>query len=169
MIFGSGDFKYEVVEDWGTLPSGYELIQVAGVAVDSDDRVYAFNRSDHKMVVFESDGTFIKAWEETFKVPHGIRIGPDGNIYLADQGSHLVLKYAPDETLILSLGNPDQPSDTGKRGDGFLVEKPAGPFNQPTGVAVNSEGDIFVSDGYANCSTFWNFISFYCSFYNRTI
>ncbi|MEE2885752.1 MAG: peptidyl-alpha-hydroxyglycine alpha-amidating lyase family protein [Chloroflexota bacterium] len=151
MIFGSGDFKYEVVEDWGTLPSGYELVQVAGVAVDSDDRVYAFNRSDHKMVVFESDGTFIKAWKETFNVPHGIRIGPDGNIYLADQGSHLVLKYAPDETLILSLGNPDQPSDTGKRGDGFLVEKPAGPFNQPTGVAVNSEGDIFVSDGYGNC------------------
>ena len=133
MIFGSGDFKYEVVEDWGTLPSGYELVQ-------------------------ESDGTFIKAWKETFNVPHGMRIGPDGNIYLADQGSHLVLKYAPDETLILKLGNPDQPSDTGKTqiapasgGDGFLVEKPGSPFNQPTGVAVNSDGDIFVSDGYGNC------------------
>ena len=151
MPFGSGDFTYEVVEGWGDLPSGYELFQVAGVAVDSDDRVYAFNRSAHKLIVFDRDGGFLKAWKDTFEVPHGMRIGPDGSIFLVDQGSHVVLKYSPDEELLMTLGNHGQPSDTGYTSDHKVVERAAGPFNNPTGVAISGSGDIFVSDGYGNC------------------
>ncbi len=151
MPFGSGDFRYEVVEGWPTLPSGHELFQVAGVAVDAEDRVYAFNRSDHKLIVFDRDGGFIKAWGESFTIPHGMHIAPDGSIFLADQGSHVILKYSPDEELLMTLGNRDQPSDTGYSSDHKVVERAAGPFNNPTGVAVSSAGDIFVSDGYGNC------------------
>ena len=151
MPFGSGDFTYEVVEGWGELPAGYELFQVAGVAVDTDDRVYAFNRGDHKLIVFDGDGSFVKAWKDTFSIPHGMRIGPDGSIFLVDQGSHVVLKYSPDEELLMTLGNRDQPSDTGYSLEHKVVEWPAGPFNNPTGVVVSDAGDIFVSDGYGNC------------------
>ena len=150
MTFGSGDFRYEVVKGWGDLPTGYKLFQVAGVAVDADDRVFAYNRSDHKLIVFDRDGGFVKAWKNTTSVPHGMRIGPDGNIYLVDQASHVVLKYSTDEELLLTLGNRDQPSDTGYAENG-VVERAAGPFNTPTGVTVNSAGEIFVSDGYGNC------------------
>ena len=151
MSFGSGDFTYELVEGWGDLPSGYELFQVAGVAVDADDRVYAFNRSDHKLIVFGRDGGFVKAWKDTFTTPHGMRIAPDGSIFLVDQGSHVVLKYSPDEELLMTLGNPDQPSDTGYSMEHKVVERAAGPFNNPTGVVISDAGDIFVSDGYGNC------------------
>ena len=151
MPFGSGDFTYEVVEGWGDLPSGYELFQVAGVAVDADDRVYAFNRSAHKLIVFDRDGGFIKAWKDTFEIPHGMRIGPDGSVFLVDQGSHVVLKYSPDEELLMTLGNRGQPSNTGYTNDHKVVERAAGPFNNPTGVAISASGDIFVSDGYGNC------------------
>ncbi len=150
MPFGSGEFTYEVVEGWGDLPSGYELFQVAGVAVDADDRVYAFNRSTHKLIVFDRDGGFVKAWKDTFEVPHGMRIGPDGSIFLVDQGSHVVLKYSPDEELLMTLGNRGQPSDTGYI-EHRVVKRAAGPFNNPTGVAISDSGDIFVSDGYGNC------------------
>ena len=39
---GTGDFVYELVPDWAKLPDGWKLTQVAAVAVDKDDNVYAF-------------------------------------------------------------------------------------------------------------------------------
>ena len=150
MAYGSGEYTYELDEGWGKLPDGYEFHQVAGIAVDKDDQVYLFNRSSHQIMVLDREGNFVKAWGETFSNPHGIHIGGDGNVYLADRDAHVVLKYSPDERLLLTLGTRDQPSDTGAS-ERFLVEKPGGPFNLPTGVAVNDDGDIFVSDGYGNC------------------
>src|SRR5690349_8630457 len=43
-MLGDGRFKYEVKADWGKLPDGWELKDVAAVAVDKQDRVYVFNR-----------------------------------------------------------------------------------------------------------------------------
>ena len=34
----------------------------------------------------------------------------------------------------------------------YTIKRMAGPFNRPTDVALNSKGDIFVSDGYGNCA-----------------
>ena len=150
MPFGSGDFTYEVQEGWAKLPEGYEFHQVAGVAVDEHDQVYMFNRGDHKMVVFDRDGNLVRTWRDVFVHPHGMRIGPDGNIYFADQKAHVVLKFSPDEELLLTLGTRDQPSDTGYDPVLKTIERAAGPFNNPTGVAVAENGDIFVSDGYGN-------------------
>src|SRR5690349_19111458 len=47
MIVGESAFRYEVVEGWEQLPSGWFHGDVAGVATDSQDRVYVFNRSEH--------------------------------------------------------------------------------------------------------------------------
>ena len=59
---GSGKFTYEVVEGWETLPEGYSWNEVAAVAVDANDRVYAFNRGPNPMIVFDSDGNFLSSW-----------------------------------------------------------------------------------------------------------
>ena len=54
------------------------------------------------------------------------------------------------------LGTKDKPSDTGYRDVRDLFERIASirrggpPFNRPTGVALSSSGDIYVSDGYGN-------------------
>ena len=61
---GSGKFTYEVVEGWETLPEGYSWNEVAAVAVDANDRVYAFNRGPNPMIVFDSDGNFLSSWGE---------------------------------------------------------------------------------------------------------
>ncbi len=150
MAYGSGDYVYDLAEDWGRLPEGYEFNQVAGVAVDKDDNVYLFNRSSHQMMVFDRGGGFIKAWSQTFSNPHGVHIGPDGNIYVADRDAHVVQKYSPDEELLLTLGTRGQSSDTGYGAEDRVVHQAAGPFNLPTGVAVTESGDMFVSDGYGN-------------------
>ena len=61
---GSGEYTYELVEGWAKLPEGWKFTQVAAVAVDEDDFVYAFNRSPHPVIVFDPDGNFVRSWGE---------------------------------------------------------------------------------------------------------
>ncbi len=138
-VVGEGKFTYEVAEGWGELPEGWKFTQVAGIAVDSQDRVYVFNRSEHPMIIFDRDGKFINSWGEgVFDNAHGIHIEADEYIYLADSGDHTVRKFTLDGELLMTLGTEDRPG-----GDGA-------PFNKPTDVAVSSSGEIYVSDGYGN-------------------
>ncbi len=59
-IVGSGMLLFEPVENWEKLPPGWEFIDVAGVAVDSKDNVYVFNRSEHPVIVFDREGSFLR-------------------------------------------------------------------------------------------------------------
>src|SRR5207244_13038991 len=63
-VVGSGMLLFTPVENWEKLPSGWEFIDVAGVAVDSKDNVYVFNRSEHPVMVFDRDGNFMRSWGE---------------------------------------------------------------------------------------------------------
>jgi hypothetical protein len=61
MIVGSGHFKYRVNAEWAKLPDGWSFKEVATVGVDSQDRVYVFNRGEHPMMVFDREGNFYGA------------------------------------------------------------------------------------------------------------
>ncbi len=135
MVYGSGDYRYEVVEGWGQIP---QLGLASGVACDSQDRVYVFNRSPNPaMLVFERDGRFIGSWGEAlFKTPHGIWISPDDEIYTTDTEDHTVRKFSLSGELLQTLGTVDAPGSPGQ------------PFNQPTRAVLSQSGEIYVSDGY---------------------
>lgn len=136
---GSGELSYEVVEAWGELPEGWSFTQVAGVAVDSNDRVYVFNRSPHPVIVLNRNGNFLTSWGEgVFKRPHGIYITQDDYVYCVDDGNHTVRKFTLDGKLLLTLGMEDQPGENGA------------PFNRPTNATLSPSGEIYVSDGYVN-------------------
>ena len=91
VVLGSGEHRYRVVENWARLPDGWNLTDVAAVAVDSKDRVYVFNRGAHPMVVLDRDGSFIKSWGEgLFRRAHGLHIDRDDNLYCTDDGDHTV-------------------------------------------------------------------------------
>jgi DNA-binding beta-propeller fold protein YncE len=151
MTYAIGSRKYEVDEGWGRMPDGYEIFRAAGVAVDGDDRVYVFNRSAHNVIVFDREGDMITAWDRDFIEPHAATVDRNGNIYLVDRDTHVIEKFTLDGELLLTLGNRNQPSDTGGTELGQLVKKIGAPNNKPTGVAVAPNGTIFVSDGYQNC------------------
>ena len=71
-------FVLEEAEGWAQLPAGWKLGEVPGIAVDSQDRVFAFCRSQNPVVIFHQDGRFLASWGEgMFVRPHGILIGPD--------------------------------------------------------------------------------------------
>ena len=73
-----GDRTYIHDSSWGKLPTGYEFTQVAGVAVDGNDNVYVFNRSQHKLMVFSRKGELVKVWERPFAQPHGAHVDKNG-------------------------------------------------------------------------------------------
>ncbi|MCH7990518.1 MAG: hypothetical protein IID46_15360, partial [Planctomycetes bacterium] len=150
--FGSGAFTYEVVENWDQLPEGWSFVEAVGVAADSQNRVYVFNRGEHPLIVFDSEGNFLQSWGEgKFVRPHGIWIGPDDMLYLSDDQDHTVRKFTPDGELILTLGTSGKPSDTGVQDCDFRTIKQAGPpFNLPTNLALSSAGEMYVTDGYGN-------------------
>jgi len=157
MLYGSGKYTYELVDGWAKYPNGWSFIDVCGLSVDSQDRVYVLNRGLHPVMVFDREGNLLTSWGEDFlKSAHGSCIGPDGSIYCADDRSHTVSKFTPEGKLLQVLGNKDQPSDTGyvRQSDLFAslatIRRGGLPFNRPTGVALSSSGEIYVSDGYGN-------------------
>ena len=157
MLYGDGKYKYELVDGWAKLPEGWSFKDVAGLSVDSQDRVYILNRSDHPVMVFDLDGNLLTSWGEGFfNRAHGSCIGSDGSVYCTDDGNHTVSKFTPQGKLLQVLGSKDQPSDTGYKPKSNLLESLATikrggpPFNRPTGVTLSSSGEIYVCDGYGN-------------------
>ncbi|MCC6179567.1 MAG: hypothetical protein IT305_30015 [Chloroflexi bacterium] len=154
MTVGEGQYRYQLVEGWEQLPAGWTHGDVAGVATDSQDRVYVFNRSEHPVIVYDRAGTFLGSWGEgVYTRPHGITI-VDDLVYLADDTDHTVRKCTLNGTILMTLGNLNQPSDTGYVASHphnlSTIARGAAPFNRPTRLSVASNGDLYVSDGYGN-------------------
>jgi len=144
VIVGSGKHIYEPALEWGKLPKGHSFTSVPGMAVDSHDRVYVFNRNPNIVYILDSDGNFVNMWgKDRFADyfqhrAHGIYIGHDQRVYLTDIGDHTVRKFTLDGDLLLTLGTPGNPG------------KEREPFRRPCAAAISRSGDIFVADGYDN-------------------
>jgi DNA-binding beta-propeller fold protein YncE len=151
--------RFDVQANWEQLPAQYAHKDVTGVAVDSKDRVYLFTRFDSRILVYERDGAFVKAWGEgIFPGAHGLTIGPDDRVYCVDNGDHTVRVFTLDGDLLMTLGVPGKASDTGYvPGKKWVVHAcecvlhGGGPFNRCTNLAVAPSGDLYVADGYGNC------------------
>jgi DNA-binding beta-propeller fold protein YncE len=149
---GAGRFRYEALVHWEQLPPDWSFVEVAGVACNSRDRVYVFNRGAHPVIVFDPDGRFLTSWGEgLFTRPHGITIGPDDAVYCTDDLDHTVRKFTLEGRLLLTLGTSGRPSDTGAVGNDYRTIRHGGePFNRPTNIAVAADGSLYVTDGYGN-------------------
>lgn len=69
--------------------------------------------------------------QPSFVFPRGVAIAPDGSIWVADTGNNQIVKFDP--------VNPGQELRIGASGSGD------GQFNNPTGLAVDSSGNIYVA------------------------
>ena len=138
-----GPLRYRANSRFGAdgLPPGAWFGRVSAAIEAPDGSVVVFQRGPaiDPIVFLDRDGTYLRSWDLGFDLPHGMRLMPDGTLWLTDAGRHRVLKTTLDGEILMELGTADV-AGTDER-----------TFNKPTDVAVAADGTIYVSDGYGNC------------------
>lgn len=135
---------YTLVDGWAQLSGGLTLGEVPALAIDSAERVFAFQRSQPPVVEFDPSGRVVKTWGTgLFVWPHGMRIDRNGFLWITDGRGHegkgqQVFKYTRDGQRVMTLGTAGVGGAT------------ASTFDGPTDVAIAPSGDIFVADGHVN-------------------
>ena len=153
-VIGEGEFKYEVIHDWGELPHNIKYGNTHGVCEDSQGNIYvhhtvgAGSESNDTIVVFDSKGKFVRSWGKQYKLgAHGLHIRKEGNqefLYLCDQLHGIVTKRTLKGEEVWTLGYPVE-SKPYEKGPGH-----PGLNYRPTNVAIAPNADIYVADGYGS-------------------
>jgi hypothetical protein len=147
-------------------PPDMHLGEIAGVAVNRDRHVFVFQRGNtsgpaygaaaSQLLEFGPDGRYLReigknlyAWS----FAHNVRIDPQGNIWAADKGSDMVIRFNPQGRVTWVFGRKVEASDEGAH----PLEHPnpklpavEGSFRQVTDMTWDSKGNTYISDGYIN-------------------
>ena len=147
-------------------PADMHLGEVVGVAVDPKRHVFVFQRGNTSGPAYGAaaaqllecgpDGRLIReigkglyAWS----FAHAVRLDPEGNIWAADKGSDMVIKFNPQGQVRMVFGRKPEASDE----NAHPLEHPRPPlpavdgyFRQVTDMAWDSQGNTYISDGYVN-------------------
>jgi len=149
------EIPYDSVPNFLKMPAGMYLGEAIGVATNSKGHVFVYTRSANtRLFEFDQNGTYVREIGEGnygFEFAHSVRVDPQDNIWVVDEGTNLVIKFNPAGRIVMVLGHrPDAVAGA--------LASPAGPpgpaekylFGRPTDVAWDPQGNIFVSDGYVN-------------------
>ena len=149
------------------MPKDMYLGEVSGVAVNSQGHVFAFHRGNTngpayggraaQLLEFDQNGNFVReighnlyAWS----FAHTVRVDPQNNVWVADKGSDMVIKFQmPEGKPVMMLGRKPEASDEGAH----PLEHPNPPlpavngqFRQVTDMTWDAAGNTYISDGYIN-------------------
>src|SRR5262245_28966599 len=151
-VVGFGEFRYRAVDALARLPADWKPGEACGVATDSRDRVYVFNRGERPVIVLDRSGEPLASFGGgAFARPHGIFIGPDDSLFLIDDLGHGVHQFTCEGEPVRTIGPCGQPADTGVRGLDYRTILRAGPpSNLPTNLARSPSGEFYITDGYGN-------------------
>jgi len=108
------------------------------------------------LLEFDQNGVFVREVGKGlygWAFAHSVRIDKDDNIWAIDKGSDMVIKFNPAGRVIWVFGRRKESADEDTK-PWEHAEPPLaaidGLFRQPTDVAWDSKGNIYISDGYIN-------------------
>ena len=182
VIFRGGNFAWRLEPDFGSqIPKSMGKHGFPTGCCDKNGSLYMVSRDENRpIIVLDKEGRFVKDFGKgLFSYLHDIKITPQNTLLCVDSGRHVAREITFDGDLIRDIGTLDRPSDTGYnpdiwdtlRAEGRIasydvyfnpgldfvekmrsIKRVAGPFNKPTGVAFNSSGEMYFSDGYGNAA-----------------
>jgi len=153
-VAGGGDARYG--DDGGPAIGAY-LVGPGGVAVAPDGSLYIAETFGHRIRRVRPDGIITTvagtsyrgyfgdggpAIEAGLNHPHGVAVGPDGSLYIADTLNQRIRRVGPDGIIYTLAGT----GEFSYNGD----ERPAtgAMLNYPSGVALDFDGNLYVADWF---------------------
>src|SRR5690606_5024082 len=92
-----------------------------------------------------SSGDGGPAVQASLGTPAGVAVGPDGTLYISDQGSHTVRAVSPDGVISTIAGTGRAAPDSGAE----IVEGAAATevdLRLPDALAVGADGTVYIAD-----------------------
>jgi hypothetical protein len=118
----------------------WEIGYPSSVVMDEKGTIYVLQRGEKAdpVLALNRDGKILRSWGKgMYKIPHSIRIDPQGNIWTVDSSSSMVLKFTPLGEKLMEISVGEQPAGRGAT-------------NGTTDIAFGPDGRLFISDGYGN-------------------
>jgi DNA-binding beta-propeller fold protein YncE len=159
------EIPFESVPDYFQYPAAMNLGEMSGVAVNSKGHVFmlsrsnisgpAFNALATQVLEFDQNGKYVREIGKGlygFVFGHSIRVDKHDNIWVVDKGSNMIMKFNPMGHVTMVLGRKEEATDEHEypKFGGPPPRQVANYFNQPTDVAWDAAGNIYISDGYQN-------------------
>lgn len=148
------------------LPGDANFGEIAAVATNSKGHVFLLSRSNPKgnlhggsatqLFEFDDQGKFVRELGRdlySFGFGHGVRVDVNDNIWVVDKGTNMVTKIdSKTGKVLLVLGRREELSAHYWRDepDDPAAAPKEGAFGEPTDIAWDSRGNIYVSDGYVH-------------------
>src|SRR3954452_5570047 len=144
--------------------------EAVGVAKNSRGNLFVFTRSGNvgpakgatasQLFEFDPSLKFIKQWgpdNYAASFAHTVRVDKQDNVWMTDEGANMIVKFNPAGQVVMTLGRKTEAIDylerfteRGEKDENRAPVGAVGTFNRPTDVTWDSEGNIFVADGYNN-------------------
>jgi sugar lactone lactonase YvrE len=129
------------------------------LAIDTLDRIYIADTSNHRIRMIDNDGTINtivgtgvagysgdggSALEAQLDTPSDVEITADGTIYIADTMNNVIRRVTPDGVITTVAGT----GESGFEGDGGPAEQAK--LNRPYGITMAPNGDLYIADTHNN-------------------
>lgn len=158
------EIPYESVPDYFKYPAEMNLGEMSGVAVNSQGHVFMVSRSNitgpafgaiaTQLLEFDQSGKFVREIGKGlygFVYGHGVRVDKNDNIWVIDKGSNMVIEFNPMGHVVMVFGRKEENVEEHVYPDRSKASRHVdGYFNQPTDIAWDAGGNMYISDGYVN-------------------